>query len=137
MISPEYLALLDKMKDLHQRKNAGYSGDDPDPWLNFRQCEDFGISAEQGVITRMSDKWSRFRSLWRKPEHDQVGEAIEDTLMDLAAYSLVLICLLEERKQQPKTDLVSSVVGSFAVAMLQRHIDQGGTISFASEEPEQ
>lgn len=108
MISADYLALLNKMRDLHERKNAGYSGDSPDPWLNFRQCEGFGITAEQGVLTRMSDKWSRLRSLWINPAHDQVGEAIEDTLMDLAAYSLILICLREERSAEVsrKPDLV-------------------------------
>lgn len=102
MPSPEYLLLLEKMKDLHERKNAGYSGDSIDAWSNFRQCERFGITAAQGVATRMSDKWSRLISLWSKPENDQVGEAIEDTLMDLASYSLILICLLDEQKREYK-----------------------------------
>jgi hypothetical protein len=36
--SPEYLALLDQMRDLHVNKSAGYAGaDNPDPWSNFRQ----------------------------------------------------------------------------------------------------
>jgi hypothetical protein len=94
--SPEYLKLLDDMRDLHQRKNAGYAGHSNDPWINFRQCEAFGITAVDGVITRMSDKWSRLQSLWKDASNEQVGESIADTLMDLSAYALILICLLNE-----------------------------------------
>lgn len=96
--SPEYMQLLDFMKELHIRKNAGYSGDNPDPWYNFRQVESFGIPAVMGIITRMSDKWARLQSLWKKPENDQVGENIEDTLIDLAAYALIMVCILRERR---------------------------------------
>ena len=95
--SPDYLRLLEYMGDLHVRKNAGYAGHSNDPWSNFRMCESFGIPAVDGVITRMSDKWSRIQSLWKDKSNDQVGESLEDTLMDLAAYSLILICLLREK----------------------------------------
>lgn len=96
--SSEYLKLLDDMRELHIKKNAGYAGANAsDPWRNFRQCESFGIPAVDGVITRMSDKWSRIQSLWTDKANEQVGESIEDTLMDLAAYSLILICLLREK----------------------------------------
>lgn len=93
--------VLDDMINLHTRKNAGYSGlDNPDPWANFRLCEVFGIAAEQGVLTRMSDKYSRFVRLQENADNEQVGEAIEDTVIDLAAYSLILVCLIEERAQK-------------------------------------
>jgi len=95
--SQEYLDMLDELKDLHERKNRGYSGYSNDPWANFRECEAFGISATDGVITRMSDKWSRIKSLWQDRNNDQVGENIIDTLQDLAAYALILICLLNEK----------------------------------------
>ena len=98
MASAEYLKLLDDMRDLHNRKNAGYAGQSNDPWTNFRECELFGITSADGVITRMGDKWSRLRSLWHNPKNEQVNEPITDTLMDLAAYSLILVCLLQEKK---------------------------------------
>jgi len=105
--SARFLDLLDELSDLHIRKNAGYSGADSiDPWRNFRQCESFGISTVDGVITRMSDKWSRLQSLWRDASNEQVGESIEDTLKDLASYALILICLLNENEQS--TTKVSS-----------------------------
>jgi hypothetical protein len=97
--SPEYLELLEEMKDLHIRKNTGYAAaGNGDPWYNFRQCGFFGIPVTDGVVTRMSDKWSRLQSLWKNPDRNLVDEPIEDTLMDLAAYSLILICLLREQK---------------------------------------
>lgn len=95
--SPAYRALLDEAWRLHIAKNTGYAGYSDDPWANFRQCEAFGIDALDGVLTRMSDKWSRLQSLWRNPERDQVGEPIQDTLKDMAAYALILVCLMEER----------------------------------------
>lgn len=96
--SPAYRALLDEAWGLHLAKNAGYSPG-ADPWANFRQCEAFGVDALDGVITRMGDKWARLCALWRNPERDQVGESIEDTLKDLSAYALILVCLLQERAE--------------------------------------
>ena len=90
--------IIQEAKDLHERKNKGYSGDNPDTWSNFRRCEDFGISTADGIVTRITDKYSRLNTLWGNPEYDKVGEAIEDTLMDFSAYLLILICILEERK---------------------------------------
>lgn len=114
MPSKEYLDLLETMADLHRRKSAGYAGaDNPDPWANFRRCEQFGIATTDGVITRMSDKWSRLQALWRDANNEQVGESLDDTLMDLASYALILVCLRKENegkwacldemhKEQPK-----------------------------------
>ncbi|SRR5260221_14608129 len=103
MASKEYLKLLEDMASLHQRKSAGYVGSNPDVWSNFRECADFGIDPIDGIITRMSDKWSRLKSLFKNPSNDQVNESIEDTLMDLSAYSLILICMLREEKLIDKT----------------------------------
>lgn len=84
-------------KNTHIRKNAGYAGaDNSDPWANFRMAEDFGITAHMGVLVRMSDKYIRIRNLRRDPNNEQVGESILDTLIDLAAYSLIAVCLLRE-----------------------------------------
>ena len=103
MPSKRYIELLDHMKDLHIRKNAGYSGkDNPDPWANFRMAEQFGVSAFQGCLVRMSDKYIRITHLVQNPENDMVNENVQDTLFDLAAYALIAVCLLEERKSDDK-----------------------------------
>lgn len=99
MASQRYLKLLEDMKALHVRKNAGYAGEDnPDPWANFRMAEGWGVTSFKGCMIRMSDKYIRVQNLVRNPLNEQVGENIKDTLMDLAAYALIGICLLEEEQ---------------------------------------
>lgn len=81
---------------LHEKKNRGYAGHSPDPWINFRGSLAFGITPFQGVLIRMTDKWSRITSLRASQHNDQVGESILDTLADLAAYALIAVCLRRE-----------------------------------------
>lgn len=95
---PKYLQLLEDMKNLHIKKNAGYSGDSTDRWANFRMSEAFGVSALKGCLVRMSDKFIRVQNLMKNPNNDQVGESIRDTLFDLSAYALIAICLLDEER---------------------------------------
>ncbi len=95
-----YQELLKEILDLHIRKNAGYSGDSGDPWFNFRQSLLFNITPFKGCLVRMTDKFSRISSLVKNPDNDKVGEAITDTLMDMAVYSLIAICLYEEENQK-------------------------------------
>lgn len=96
-----YQKLLDDIVDLHNRKNAGYSGDSGDPFFNFKQSLLLGITPFKGCLVRMTDKFSRIISLTSNPDNEKVGESIMDTLMDLAVYALIAICLyLEERKEE-------------------------------------
>lgn len=97
MVSQRYIQLVESLKELHIKKNAGYSGkDNPDPWSNFREAEKFGVSPVQGCLIRMSDKYSRIITLLKNTENEQVGESIKETLQDLAAYAMIAICLIEE-----------------------------------------
>ena len=91
--------LLQELQDIHNRKNAGYSGaENKDAFSNFRLAEMFGVPAPTGVLVRMSDKFSRSASLIRQPGNEQVGENLDDTLIDLAAYALIAVCLLREAR---------------------------------------
>jgi len=95
--SPAFKQLLDDAWALHEAKNAGYAGEDnPDPWANFRMSEAFGISALDGCLVRMSDKYIRVTNLRKRPENDKVSESIRDTLLDLAAYAYIAVCLMDE-----------------------------------------
>lgn len=99
MTDKRYIQLLEQMKELHAKKNAGYAGiDNPDAWANFRMSESFGVSAFLGCLVRLSDKYIRITNLVKNPDNEQVGETIKDTLFDLASYALIAICLLEEKK---------------------------------------
>lgn len=92
-----FFELLEEMKEMWLNKNAGYAGqDNPDPYANFRLSEWFGVPVTKGVMIRMSDKFKRLANLTKNPSNDKVGENIKDTLMDMAVYCIILICLLEE-----------------------------------------
>ena len=52
---PMFYELIDKMKEIHDAKNADYAGDDP--LSNFNEAKKFGITAFQGVLVRLSDKY--------------------------------------------------------------------------------
>jgi hypothetical protein len=93
-----YQKLLDEIIDLHINKNTGYSGDSKDPFFNFKQSVLFDITPFKGCLVRMSDKFSRIISLVKNPDNDKVGESILDTLLDLAVYSLIAICLYREQR---------------------------------------
>lgn len=74
-------AILNEIKQLYNRKNADY-GSSFDKTL-----DEFGLVAS---ATRMSDKFNRFKSLIKNPAQVQ-DEKIEDTLIDLASYTIMTI----------------------------------------------
>ena len=88
---------IERQAALHIAKNAGYAGAaNPDPWANFRLSVHFGIPAFNGVLVRMSDKFSRYISLKADASNDRIGESIIDTLIDLGAYALIALCIARE-----------------------------------------
>ena len=46
------------------------------------------------------DSYVENNQISKNPDNDKVGEAITDTLMDMAVYSLIAICLFEEQNQK-------------------------------------
>lgn len=95
--NPTYLRLLEFMTRLHVAKAAGYSGEGSDTWQNFREANAWGISDWQGCCIRLGDKYRRLQNILRNPKLDMLnGEGAGRTAVDLAAYALILVCLLEE-----------------------------------------
>src|SRR6056297_406529 len=94
MTRKEYMeyhkAICDKMMEVTKAKNHDYSGWNDDPFANFKSCEGYGISTEIGFITRMSDKISRVKSFVDQGVCNVKDETIEDTLIDLANYSILM-----------------------------------------------
>lgn len=93
---------ISRLEELYQnnvaisrRKNADYAADG-DPFASFRVCESLGISAEVGIIVRMTDKLSRISNLLNQ-EAQVKDESILDTLSDLSNYSMILRMLIESR----------------------------------------
>lgn len=89
-----FMGLLEEMADLHNSKSADY-GSEEDPLANIRQGAEFvGIEPWRGCMVRIADKVQRLRTYCKSGR--LVHEGVRDTLLDLAAYSLLAIILHEE-----------------------------------------
>lgn len=89
-----FLELLEEVRQLHLSKSQDY-GSESDPLANIRQGAEFvGIEAWRGCMVRVADKVQRLRTYCRTGR--LVHEGVRDTLLDLAAYSLLAIVLFDE-----------------------------------------
>ena len=96
--SREFHEELEKLGKLHDRKQQDY-GTDTDPFANVRASEDFGVAAWMGCLIRMNDKVQRLKTFCKTGELS--NEGVEDSLQDLAVYSLIALCLFKEKKDGP------------------------------------
>lgn len=99
--SPAFLAILATMRELHIKKDQDYAGD-AKAFDNFRSASEIGIRPSTGAFIRLQDKFKRIQNLLRR-ETKGIGaavqdESIEDTLMDLASYALIVLVLRQEEK---------------------------------------
>lgn len=91
--------MCDKMLQITKAKNHDYAGFNEDPFANFKIVEKCGIaSVEQGFLTRMMDKISRINSFIKQGVLSVEDEKIEDTLIDLSNYSLLLAGYIKQKK---------------------------------------
>lgn len=91
-----FLELLEELRTLHLSKSQDY-GSESDPLANIRQGAEFvGIEPWRGCMVRVADKVQRLKTYCRTGR--LVHEGVRDTLLDLAAYSLLAIVLFDEGK---------------------------------------
>lgn len=99
----------EKMIEITKRKNADYTGASDDPFHNFRQIEGVigGVSnvCEIGFLTRMSDKMSRIGSFVAKGKLEVLDESVDDTLLDLANYCILMLGFITEKRHSAGTQL--------------------------------
>jgi len=82
-------------------KNADYTGTNTDPFANFAKVDLMGIcSVEQGFLVRMSDKVSRIISFVQKGVLTVKDESIEDTLLDLANYAILMAGYIKSKRNK-------------------------------------
>lgn len=82
-------AICAELAALHAKKNAAYGN-------SFEKTfETFGLVS---AAVRLADKTNRLATLAEKPEIDVGDESVEDTLKDLAAYAIMTLAILRERK---------------------------------------
>lgn len=101
---PMFYDLIIEMCKIHEVKNKSYGIGNP--LGNFMECERFGIPAWKGALVRITDKVSRIYNLTGKMNDPEYADAfkmenLEDTLIDLANYSLLCLILLREAKKKP------------------------------------
>lgn len=97
---PGFEETLAEMLEIVKKKNNDYAGKAvADPFKNFKMVEELGIaSTESGLLTRITDKLCRVNNLLSQ-EAAVKDESIEDTVKDMANYSVILYCYLQQKKK--------------------------------------
>lgn len=104
---PRFYDHLDRMKAIHDSKNADYADSAVDPFRNFRQSEIVAVPPHVGAFIRLGDKYMRIANLLRREQESGNGavvtdESVEDTLIDLANYALIVLTLHEQYRESAK-----------------------------------
>lgn len=94
--------LTDKALDLMKKKNHDYSGKSgKEPFANFTRAEAMGITTtEKGMLVRLLDKMSRLSSFCDSGEFKVEDEKLEDTILDMINYSVLLYAYIESKKDK-------------------------------------
>lgn len=98
---PRFMALLDEMRILHCRKGNDY-GKKTDYLSNLRASERFGVPAWIGSLIRLNDKMVRLENVATGVE--LTNESAEDSLIDMACYSLLTLILYREHLESGADD---------------------------------
>jgi hypothetical protein len=92
--------VLEELRAMHNKKQTDY-GRTGDPFSNVRASEAFGIPGWVGAMTRANDKMRRLQKF--AAEGNLANESVEDSLIDLAVYSIIGLILY--REEQAETDI--------------------------------
>lgn len=83
----EFEEITDRLNRLYTKKNAAYDN-------SFSKT--FNSLGIISAVTRIGDKYNRLENLVKNSNIDNLGESIEDTLMDLASYSIMTLMELNK-----------------------------------------
>jgi hypothetical protein len=89
---PNYDAIVKKAKSLCDNKNVDYA-QVQEPFSNFEMVESLKICDTQtGILVRISDKIARIANLLKRNGERAISEEkVEDTMLDLINYSIILL----------------------------------------------
>ena len=96
----DFVEYLELMQEIHEAKNSDYSPEGE--FGNFAESERVGIPAWMGAFIRLQDKYQRIVNLIRGKERKVKDEALEDTLLDLANYAIIVLCLRNKEAKDQK-----------------------------------
>lgn len=88
-----FRSILTELQSMHDQKQADY-GREGDPFSNVRASEDFGIPGWVGCMIRANDKMRRLQKAAKGGT--LANESVEDSLIDLAVYSIIGLILFRE-----------------------------------------
>lgn len=89
--SNPFIKYTDHLAEILQEKNQAY-GD------SFtKSVDDFGKTV---IAVRLSDKFNRICNLIKRDEDKENDESLEDTLLDMAGYSILALKYLKEHEDE-------------------------------------
>jgi hypothetical protein len=101
---------LKRMTEITRAKNADYTGVGDNPFANFTRVETLGITdTVRGFLVRMTDKLSRITSFAQKGVLEVKDESVQDTLLDLANYCILLSAYIHSQKHPKQHQEVTSI----------------------------
>ncbi len=95
--------LCARARELLKSKNHDYRGGSGDPYANFRGSTAFGIDPIVGLMLRMQDKLMRIKTFAEKGTLQVKSEGVEDAIIDLINYSVLMAGLCAELAEQADT----------------------------------
>jgi len=90
---PRFLALLERMREMHASKSGDY-GDEADTFANYKRASRLGVRPSLGIAIRLEDKVARLEKFFTRGTLN--NESVYDSLLDLANYAIGIHVLLEE-----------------------------------------
>jgi len=93
-----YNEVLDKMKEIYESKRQEYLPEEE--FGNFRESIKIGVPPWKSAFVRLQDKYLKACNLILGKEVNLEDKEIVDTLLDLANYAVITLCLLSEEWSQ-------------------------------------
>lgn len=95
---------VEEILALTGKKNNDYTGgqDIDNPFANFDESAEFGVSPIVGICIRMGDKFQRAKAFCRdgKLSVNTDGDTVRDIFRDNIGYSLIALGMLERNNGQ-------------------------------------
>ena len=98
--------LCEKARQLMEAKNADYSNGG-DPFHNFRGASFLHVDPVKGALIRLQDKVARLVSFLDRGDLKVKDESVDDTIIDMINYSVIVREMIREKKEQAKCDTKS------------------------------
>jgi hypothetical protein len=85
--NPAFHSLLDRMREMHDRKNSDYSRGSENPYSNFEEAAAAaGVTVDEVFAVLMGIKQARIRQLTQSGR-EVLNEPLADSYLDLAVYA--------------------------------------------------